>query len=227
MASGDDPLADYQNMLGLQGLTGPNPYLQFTGQIPMAGFYGAPTNASGQPIQSFTDTQNASNAWNAANPAPPAGVTLNSSGPPGRTFGGALGVDQSRGLLPPGYYGNQVGNADKGSFGGWTPAYSGGPLQAPQQPTAQAAPAPTNPYNMRQAYLDALSNPGHVTTPGAVMLPGTSPTGPIGSNQQPSVLQAFLAQHPSGGTAIPGGYSNKSFFNTLNQLQSAKPGATS
>jgi hypothetical protein len=253
MASGDDPLADYQNMLGLQGLTGPNPYLQFTGQIPMAGFMGAPTNASGQPIQSFTDTQNASNAWNAANPAP--GTTLNTSGAVASTANPFAGIQEPQGMNtastePRGglslaqwnalsgpqkasLYGPQgiVGysnQTDQGhGFGSdYEPIYGSMQPQAQTQAAPAAAPAPTNPYNMRQAYLDALSNPGHVATPGAQMLPGTSPTGPIGSNQQPSVLQAFLAQHPSGGTAIPGGYSNKSFFNTLNQLQSAKPGAT-
>jgi hypothetical protein len=259
MASGDDPLADYQNMLGLQGLTGPNPYLQYTGQIPMAGFYGAPTDASGKPIQSFTDTQNASNAWNAANPPP--GTTLNTSTanpfagvniPPGQNtavaqpFGG-LNAQQWQALTP------QQRSAAQGAMGQFqagvaaTPSDSfvashnnpsggspgaGSYLQGlgydafnrmAGQPSASAAPAaPTNPYNMRQAYLDALSNPGKVTTPGAAMQPGATPTGA----PQPSVLQAFLAAHPSGGTQIPGGYSNTGFFNTLNQLQAQKGAAT-
>ena len=81
-----------------------------------------------------------------------------------------------------------------------------------QQGTAQQAPAPAapqNPIDMRQAYLDALSNPGKVTTPGAQMLPGTSPTGP---QSQPSVLAQFLQQHPGGGTTGGGGYSNQPFF---------------
>ena len=69
---------------------------------------------------------------------------------------------------------------------------------------------------MRQAYLDALSNPGKVTTPGAQMLPGTSPTGP---QSQPSVLAQFLQQHPGGGTTGGGGYSNQGFFSTLNALK--------
>ena len=71
----------------------------------------------------------------------------------------------------------------------------------------RAAPAaPQNPIDMRQAYLDALSNPGKVTTPGAQMLPGTSPTGP---QSQPSVLAQFLQQHPGGGTTGGGGYTNQ------------------
>ena len=32
-------LADTQNAMGIEGLMGPNPYLQYTGQIPMAGYY--------------------------------------------------------------------------------------------------------------------------------------------------------------------------------------------
>jgi len=257
MASGDDPLADYQNMLGLQGLTGPNPYLQYSGQIPMAGFYGAPTNASGQPIQSFTDTQNASNAWSAANPP---GTTLNTSAAVANPFSGVqiphgqnTAAYQPRGGLSPqqwqaltpaqrnaasgalGEVASGVAMTPSDSFvashnnpsgGGMNPglAFQGLGASAFQQmanqPSASAAAptAPTNPYNMRQAYLDALSNPGKVTTPGAVMQPGTSQTGA----PQPSVLQAFLAAHPSGGTSIPGGYSNTGFFNTLNQLQAQK-----
>ena len=95
-----------------------------------------------------------------------------------------------------------------------------GNRREPRTSTAGTATAPQNPIDMRQAYLDALSNPGKVTTPGAQMLPGTSPTGP---QSQPSVLAQFLQQHPGGGTTGAGGYSNQSFFNTLNAL---KQGAT-
>jgi hypothetical protein len=244
--SGDDPLADYQNMLGLQGLTGPNPYLEFQGQIPLAGYAGAPVNAAtGQPIQSFIDTQNASNAWNAANPP---GTTLNTSGAlpqptmsaqqasaqglndPSTWQRGGLDTAQWNALTGPqkaSYYGPQgvVGSSNQvdqgnGSSGGYQPIY--GPMQQPQQHAAPAAAAaPTNPYNMRQAYLQALANPGKVTTPGAVMQPGAAQTGA----PQPSVLAAFLAAHPQGGSTGAGGYSNSTFFNTLNQLQAAK-GAT-
>lgn len=89
------------------------------------------------------------------------------------------------------------------------------------QQTAASAPAPTNPIDMRQAYLDALSNPGKVNTPGAQMLPGTTPTGPLQSN--PSVLQTFLANNQASTGA--GGYSNAPFFQTLNALQAQKAGA--
>jgi hypothetical protein len=77
-----------------------------------------------------------------------------------------------------------------------------------QAPTAAPASsqAPTPP-DLRQTYLDALANPGKVTTPGATV----APSNPLG---QPSVLNAFLDTHPSGGTG-----SNAGFFNTLNKLR--------
>ena len=83
--------------------------------------------------------------------------------------------------------------------------------QAPQQ---SAPAAPQNPIDMRQAYLDALSNPGKVTTPGA-NVPQASPLG------SPSVMNSFLAANPGGGGAGAGGYNNSGFFNTLNKLRSA------
>jgi hypothetical protein len=255
MASADDPLADYQNMLGLQGLTGPNPYLEYTGQIPMAGFMGAPTNAQGQPIQSFTDAQNAAPGTtlntsgavaNTANPFAGVQVPQGQNTAVAQPFGG-LNSQQWQALTPQqrsaaqgamGQYQAGVAATQPDSFvashnnpSGGSPG-AGSYLQGlgydafnrmANAPSAPAAPAaPTNPYNMRQAYLDALSNPGKVTTPGAVMQPGARPTGA----PQPSVLQAFLAAHPSGGTSVPGGYSNTSFFNTLNNLQAAKGAAS-
>jgi hypothetical protein len=217
---GLDPLADAYNLMGAQGMTNPNPYLEFTGQIPMAGYMGAPTDASGNPIQSFLDAQKAHDAWSTANPAPTApGTTLNSAPPQqlqriyeGQGTGGAAGGQNAMGSGGP--------TAGQSAYG-YAMVPQQGILGHPQQAAAAPA-APTNPIDMRQAYLTALANPGHVATPGAQMLPGTTPTGP---QSQPSVLQAFLSQHPGGGTSIPGGYSNQPFFNTLNQLQSQK-GAT-
>ena len=77
----NDPFADAMNTSGYAGLIGPNPYLEYTGKVPMAGFYGAPTDAMGNPIASFTQAQQQHDAWNAANPAPApvAGTTLNST----------------------------------------------------------------------------------------------------------------------------------------------------
>ena len=78
----NDPFADAMNTSGYAGLIGPNPYLEYTGQIPMAGYRGAPTDAMGNPIASFGQAQQQHDAWNAANPAPAApaaGTTLNST----------------------------------------------------------------------------------------------------------------------------------------------------
>jgi hypothetical protein len=205
MASNDDPAADMMNVMGIQGLTNPNPYLEFTGQIPMAGYAGAPVNAAtGQPIASYPGLLA---GLNAANPAPAApGTTLNS---------GAATPSPVNSL----FYGMNPGGSGPGpAFGGTDPAFTPG-AQA-TNPVPQAA-APDNAANARQAYLQALANPGKVTTPGAAMQPGAAQTGA----PQPSVLAAFLAAHPQGGSTGAGGYNNATFFNTLNQLQAAK-GAT-
>jgi hypothetical protein len=229
----NDPFADFYNTMGVQGMIGPNPYLQYQGQIPMAGYMGTPTDASGKPIQSFLDAQAAHDAWQ---PPVAPGTTLNT--PPAASANPLTKATGPGGLnrmgLNPNAYGlglqsgqspmNPSGNAAlfASNWGGFMP--TSGQWGGTQQPAAPAAPAtPTNPIDMRQAYLSALSNPGKVTTPGAVMQPGAAPTG----GPQPSVLNAFLASHPSGGTQIPGGYGNEGFFSTLQNLQAQKGGATS
>lgn len=204
---GLDPLADAYNLIGAQEMTGPNPYLEYQGQIPMAGYQGAPVNAAtGQPIQSY---QSILAALNAANP----GTTLNT--PPPQQQAASPTINEG-GMLPSGE-----------NYGSSSPTYIPSTLnyqpQQAQQPVNQqpAAAQPNNAANQRQAYLQALANPGPLPTYGAQMQPGATQTGA----PQPSVLQAFLAAHPSGGTSIPGGYSNQSFFSTLNNLRAAK-GAT-
>ena len=205
----NDPFADAMNTSGYAGLIGPNPYLEYTGQIPMAGYRGAPTDAAGNPIASFTQAQQQHDAWNAANPAPAApaaGTTLNSTPQPGV-------IPFQHATMPDGMpYGQTslgrgvTGTSWQGPGGGTTPQQT------------QAAPAPAaqqNPIDMRQAYLDALSNPGKVTTPGA-SVPQASPLG------SPSVMNSFLAANPGGGGAGAGGYNNSGFFNTLNKLRSAQ-----
>ena len=88
-------------------------------------------------------------------------------------------------------------------------------MPQPQQ-QAQQAPQPQNPVDMRQAYLDALSNPGKVTTPGATV-PQSQPLG------SPSVMSAFLQAHPGGGGGpAAGNYSNAGFFSTLDKLRAAQ-----
>ena len=76
------------------------------------------------------------------------------------------------------------------------------------QPKQPSRGQPPSPPNLRQAYLDALANPGKVTTQGAT----TPQSNPLG---QPSVLNSFLANNPGGQVG------NQGFFNTLNKLRSA------
>ena len=86
----------------------------------------------------------------------------------------------------------------------------------PQQSTGssaaapQAVAAPAGP-DMSQAYLNALSNPGRVTTPGATVPQSATP-----SNQS-GVLQQFLANWKAGGgqTQGAGNYNNRGFFDAL------------
>ena len=236
MAGASNFMTDTMNAQGLMGLMGPNPYLQYTGQIPMAGYRGAPTDAAGNPIASFTQAQAAHDAWQPPAQPAPQGTTLNSNpGAPnagvltGLNYRGADGSLQTYGgagaqpgtymqTNPGGIGGGNAHNYDQSAGQRIEAQYQYMPAQQQQQQAP--APSPTNPIDMRQAYLDALSNPGKVTTPGAQMLPGTTPTGP---SSQPSVLAQFLSQHPEGGQTGGGGYSNQGFFSTLNAL---KQGAT-
>ncbi len=240
-------MADDQNpftMMGMMQMMQPNPYTAYRGQaLPMPGYVGTafggspgPTDAMGRPIKSYQNTQKLSDAWNAANPAQPAqGTTLNSNnlgleakGSSARAmqdagYGdwGMLDPTLAHSTIPgqtagPGSVGYQEANYDKTGpqmmtlgANGLTPTSGGSP----------SAPAPqTNPYDMRQAYLTALSDPQGgrgMKTPGAAV-PQAQPLG------TPSVLNSFLAAHPGGGGGpAAGNYSNKPFFDTLSQLRSA------
>ena len=221
---------DQQNpftMAGMMAMMQPNKYINPAYKdkpLPLPGFYGTPTDAQGKPIQSFLDAQSQHDAWNAANPAPAAqGTTLNST------------PQHGVGALQPGQWDGSDGLATGTPTGGFQHAtmpdgmpygqtnlgrgVTGTSWQGPgggmAQPAQQSAPAAQqNPIDMRQAYLDALSNPGKVTTPGATV-PQASPLG------SPSVMNSFLAANPGGGGAGAGGYNNSGFFNTLNKLRSA------
>ena len=73
-------MADQQNpftMAGMMGMMMPNPYTQYKGQLPIPGYSGTPTDAQGNPIQSYTDAQAAHDAWTPPSQTP--GTTLNSS----------------------------------------------------------------------------------------------------------------------------------------------------
>ena len=240
--SDGNSFADVYNIAGAQGMFGQNPYLQFQGKIPMPGFRGVPTDAMGGRLQSFTDAQAQHDAWAAANPAPPAaaktpGTTMNNTGwnqnPVGSPLNPAGDWTQLAPKLPGANQQQQANYAYNLGLGGFTDpsthqAYigqGGGAGQAGSNGANQGQSGSSqaqNPVDMRQAYLDALSNPGPIKQSGAVMQPGAQPTG----GQQPSVLDAFLAAHPGGGSSIPGGYSNTSFFDTLGKLQAQKQGAT-
>ena len=215
--------------------------------LPMPGYVGTafggspgPTDAMGKPIKSYQNTQKLSDAWNAANPAQPAqGTTLNSN-----NLGLEAQGSQGRAMQDSGY-GNwamldplmaqtsrpnpTAGAGSVGATSGWNPNNSqsiyptsaggaAGALGGGGSTTA-AQPPQQNPYDMRQAYLTALSDPQGgrgMKTPGAAV-PQAQPLG------TPSVLNTFLAAHPGGGTAAPagGGYGNAGFFDTLNKLRSA------
>lgn len=188
-----------------------NKYSSFAGQSlnPYMGqYYGGPTgptDAHGNPIGSYQTAQAAHDAWNAANPAPAApmapSTTLNSTPQPGV-------IPFQHATMPDGMPYGQT-NLGRGVTGTSWQGPGGG--QAPQQPAAPAAAPQTNPIDMGQAYLNALSNPGHVSTPGA-----TVPQAPSPSNQS-GVLQQFLNNWQQGGgnTQGAGNYNNAGFFNAL------------
>ena len=231
---------DQQNpftMMGMMNMMQPNKYepLQLKNKpLSLQGFRGPATDASGNVIQSYADAQAAHDAWDQAHPAPTPGRTLNT---PGQTFGLqpsdlagpsalnpsgnlAVGMADWGGMMSPQardlYRNSQFQNPG----GGYTnpelvtTAAGLGAGAGPGAAGKAAAPAAqTNPVDMRQAYLDALANPGHVTTPGATV-PASQPVG------SPSVMDAFLSQN-KGGSGGAGGYSNQGFFDTLNKLRSA------
>ena len=105
------------------------------------------------------------------------------------------------GTTPNPNYQRVMGQLFANSFGGAAPA-------------RPAAPSPPSPPDMRQAYLDALADPGPPTKVGA-NVPESNPLG------VPSVMNAFMAAHPSGGSKGAGNYDNSGFFSTLSNLRSA------
>jgi hypothetical protein len=183
-------------MLALQAgsLYGPNKWSQFPNGIQSTGYSGTPTDALGKPIQQ------------------PPGMTLNQT--PQQPQAAPQASTPQPGVIPFQLATTSEGmpqgqtNLGRGVIGtSWQGPGGGMAQQAPQAPQ-QAASSPVNSY---QNALQLLSNPGHVTTPGA----NVAASQPI--TQQPSVLDQFLAtQH--GGTGA-GGYSNQGFFATLNKLK--------
>ena len=180
------------------------------------GAAGGPVNAAtGQPIQSFQQWQqqnpggmsiNSTPAAPAAaapqsaanwNPAMGPQALANMSGKPAQiSAGGMIPTGQNTGLDHPQYIPS-------------TYAY---PQMQPQQQAPQAAPQPSGPPNNWQAAINALANPGKVTTQGA--------TTPLVQGYQPSggVNQAFLNQ-PGIGAGM-----NQNFLNALRSIQARPQG---
>jgi len=183
-------------------------------------YNGAPVNAAtGQPIQSFQQ-------WQQQNPG---GMTLNATAPqaqaaaasrpgggsiydnaPAGGYGMAMGQGVPLSQFGGGGYGSQNLNDAAGlaSLMGLDPSrlngFQGGARQAaPQAAAPQASAAPNN----WQAALNALANPGKVTTPGATV--------PLQTCYQPSggVNAAFL-QNAGAGQGM-----NQGFLSALRAIQ--------
>ena len=206
-----------------------NQYSPYAGvALPFMGGYNGgqtgPTDAHGNPIQSYQTAQTAHDAWAAANPAQMAPSTsLNSNpslppkGSPARAmydagYGDWSQLDPSLGhsSIPQatGSDGMPAGQTNLGrGVTGTSWQGPGGGQGMPQQQAAPAA-APQNPYDMGQAYLQALQNPGHVSTPGATVAQAAPP-----SNQS-GVLQQFM-QNWGGNSKGAGNYDNSGFINSL------------
>ena len=178
-----------------------NPYTQWNKQaLPFMGRYGGtPTDAHGNPIGSYQDAQKAQAAAPPA--APPKGMTLNSS--PQSNIpqyfynpGGMIPTGQNTGLDHPQYIpaSYQVNPA-------YVMSQQGMGQQQAAPPAAPAAPAGPD---MNAAYLQALANPGKVTTPGATVAQSAPPSASSG------VLQQFLQNWKPG--AIPPGLTIRSLF---------------
>ena len=222
-----------------------NPYSLYNGQaLPWPSQYaGTPTDAQGNPIQSFVQAQQAAQqaapapapAAPAA-PAPAPGMTLNSSplGPGGTEslaqMWNASGVGQPMNTYP-----NQYGYAgpDLAAIGGAAPMAVGAPSSfnggggnvigggnvnyyggGGAAPAQPQAAAPAAPAAPAfDSYNAALSA---LANPGKVTTPGATVPQSL-TQYQPSsgVLQNFLANwKPQGGTG-PGSQFTQSFYNTL------------
>ena len=242
-----DEITNPYLQLSMQSMLAGNPYTQNNGKLSMPGFRGLATDAQGRPIASDAAAVAQSQqpapaqAQGARRTAPAQGTTmtsipdLSSWGPSGSAVDELLGNYQAaQAAMTPQQKQIQAQNnairmaGQPASGGGGFGQMSGGafnpspgsspsmgmlaaqPSAAPPAAAPAAAPT-TNGVDLRQAYLDALANPGHVATPRRDR--AAEPALGV-----PSVLQAFLAAHPSGGGTGAGAYDNSGFFDTLNQL---------
>lgn len=186
-------------------------------------YNGVPTNAMGQPIQSFVD-------WQKANPG---GVSINSTpaqpaAPQGATYGLqpsdlagpsalnpsgnlAVGMADWGGMMSPQardlYRNSQFQNPGGGYTNPSLVTTAGGAGQAGAATAGAQQPQASAPPNNWQAAINALANPGNPVTQGATvpMQSGTQPAGGIN--------QAFLQQ------AGAGQGMNQNFLSALRAIQ--------
>ena len=181
-------------------------------------YNGVPTNAMGQPIQSFLDWQKANPGGTTLNSTPampqqapatgnpaPVGTPLNPMGDwsvlaPNLGMGAQTQANYANALgLPGSAYNGYSTTANRAGTAGQGAATAGA--------AAQAAPQASPPPNNWQAALNALANPGNPVTPGATV--------PLQTGSQPSggVNQAFLQQ------AGAGQGMNQNFLSALRAIQ--------
>lgn len=212
--SGMDPMMwMLMSGMGNNGMAAVNPYSNFqSGALPPTAYPGRATNALGQQIWQAPPPP----AAPAPAPAAAAAAPQYASPAPGTTLkqqylpwneadltaallgGGGMGgtptaTDPATQNLVQFYQNTGLRNYSPGTTLNQTP---------------QAAPQPTN-----AGYLQALANPGRVTTPGV--------TPPGGPQYQPSsgVLPAMLNQWQQRGSGVPGVSLNQNFLGALRSLQ--------
>ena len=194
--------------------------------FPMYNYYGTPTDAMGNPIDSYK-------APAIPVPAQTPGTTINSGPSSGAQFpvGSPLWQAQQRGAAPAEMqamfgqmkpaYGNGVANpnypqslmAMMGGAGGSSAAGGG---------SGAASSIPSSGFE----YLKALANPNKVVTPGITPPPRTNQPGSIN-------LDALIANMKSAGMAppqaqtgiVPGTGPSNGFLQTLAALRAGSPGA--
>ena len=163
---------------------------------------GGPVNAAtGQPIQSFQQ-------WQQANPG---GMSINAT--PAQPAAPAADPNFLRAAQSDFLAGNAAGQSNLNALG-YGPGGSIRPgsqaaMYGGQQAAPQAAPQPSGPPNNWRAALNSLSNPGNPTTQGATV--------PLVQGSQPSggVNQSFLNQAIARG--MPG--MNRNFLSALSAVQ--------
>ena len=201
------------------------------GQDPDGWVRGASHRRDGSADKSYTDAQAQHDAWAAANPAPPAaaktpGTTMNNTGwnqnPVGSPLNPAGDWTQLAPELPGANQQQQANYAYNLGLGGL-------PIRRRTRPTSARAAEPAKLGQMgpirakvgqvRRRIRSTCARPisthwvesWPIKQSGAVMQPGAQPTG----GQQPSVLDAFLAAHPGGGSSIPAAIRTPAFSTRL------------